>query len=95
MNGSSPAPTPPGASEKRPECKAQGEKGRLQKNLYLKGPIQRCTFLFRQAQQLQEVALSLYLQISRCSCWHFGEQHFKRRAPTFLLAIMGGKEFGK
>lgn len=48
-------------------------KGRLQKSLYLKGSIQRCSFLFSQAQQLQEVGLSLYLHISCCPCHHFRE----------------------
>lgn len=61
MNGSSCALTVWGVEEKRPECKTQGEKGRLQESLYLKSPIQRCGCLFKQAQQLQEVGLFLYL----------------------------------
>lgn len=64
--------------KKRNRNVKHGGKGRLQKTLYLKVPIQRCTFLFRQTQQLQEVDLSLYLHMSCCPCHHFREWHFKR-----------------
>ena len=77
LNGSSCARNPPRVEEKRPKCEARG-KGRLQKSLYLQVPIQRCTFLFRQTQQLKEVDLSLYLYMSCCPCHHFREWHFKR-----------------
>lgn len=88
LNGSSCARNPPRVEEKRPKCEARGKR-KITKEPLSKSPYSRCSFLFRQAQQLQGVGLSLYLYMACCPCGHFREWHFKR--TLILLAIIRGK----
>lgn len=67
--------------------KAQGEKKRLQKSLYLKGPVQRCS-LWRQAQHLQE-DLSLYYKFHAVLV--ILERKILKEGSPFSLAIIRGE----
>lgn len=75
--------------KKRDQNVKHGGKRKITKEPLSKSPYSRCSFLFRQAQQLQGVGLSLYLYMACCPCGHFREWHFKR--TLILLAIIRGK----